>query len=167
MADIVKQFGINGPLLIAQIVNFALLLFVLQRFLYRPLVKFLDERRSIIAKSLTRAKEVDEAYAKTTALRDEVLAKARREAEEIVKKAAVDARVKAEDILKEVAALQQRLMADARASIEAEREAAMAKLRDEIADIIVASTEKLLEREFKPADEARLVKEAVQLIKEA
>lgn len=166
MSGILEQFGINGPLLLAQIVNFALLLFVLQRFLYRPLVKFLDERRTTIAKSLTRAKEVDEAYAKTTALRDEVLAQARREAEAIVKKAAADARVKAEDILEEAAVLQQRLMADARASIEAEREAAMAKLRDEIADIIVAATAKLLEREFRPDDEARLLKTAAQLIKE-
>lgn len=167
MADIVTQFGINGPLLIAQIVNFALLAFVLQRFLYKPIVKYLDKRRDTIAQSLRRAKEVDEAYQRTTALRQEILAKARVEAEAIVKQAMAEARQKADAALKTAAAQQERALSDTRAIIETERADMVDKLRVDIADMVVAATEKLLAREFGPKDEERLVIEAAKALNES
>ena len=62
------QLGINGPFLLAQIVNFIVLFLLLRRFLYPPLVKMLDERKQRIAEGLAAAdvarKEAEEERAK-------------------------------------------------------------------------------------------------------
>ena len=43
MQDLLKQFGIEPTLLIAQIINFSILLFVLTKFLYKPILKAIDK----------------------------------------------------------------------------------------------------------------------------
>ena len=53
--DALSSLGINGPFLLAQIVNFFVLLFLLQRFLFKPLVKMLDSRKQRIAEGLQAA----------------------------------------------------------------------------------------------------------------
>ncbi|MCW5860342.1 MAG: hypothetical protein KIS63_18770, partial [Caldilineales bacterium] len=49
------QLGINGPFLLAQIINFVVLFLLLRRFLFPPLVKMLDQRRQRIAEGLAAA----------------------------------------------------------------------------------------------------------------
>lgn len=166
MTDILKQFGINGPLLIVQGINFALLLLVLHHFLYKPLITFLDERREKIAKSLQRAKDVEEAYNRTQEEREAILAKARTRAEQIVQQAVSEARARADEVLKDTNAQQKRIIADARVQLEAERADMMASVEGQLADMVVQATAKLLEREFSEKDEERLLTEAANVLKQ-
>ncbi|MBI2330390.1 F0F1 ATP synthase subunit B [Candidatus Daviesbacteria bacterium] len=63
--EILKQFGINPILLLAQVVNFALLLFILKRFLYKPILKVLEERKKKIEDSLKNAEEIEKKLLET------------------------------------------------------------------------------------------------------
>ena len=60
MDEILEVFGINWKLLLIQSVNFGILLLVLWRFLYRPLVKIMGERQSVIAKGVQNARDAEE-----------------------------------------------------------------------------------------------------------
>jgi len=50
--EILKEFGIQPTLLLAQIVNFLIILFVLKKFFYKPIIKVLDARKKRIEVSL-------------------------------------------------------------------------------------------------------------------
>ncbi len=57
--DILNEFGIKPILLAAQVVNFLILLYILKRFLYKPILKVLNERKNKIADSLKNAEEIE------------------------------------------------------------------------------------------------------------
>ena len=59
MNDILQAFGIQWSSLLAQVVNFCILVFVLARFVYKPVLKVVDERRSAIAESMEKVKEIE------------------------------------------------------------------------------------------------------------
>src|SRR3989338_571540 len=65
--------GIDGKLFAAQLVNFALVLFVLWRWVYRPLVKILNERSRKIEKSLHEAQEIEKRLAETKDEQEKIL----------------------------------------------------------------------------------------------
>lgn len=126
--EILNQFGVNPILLFAQVVNFLVLLFILKRFLYKPILKVLSERRQKIEQSLKNAEEIEKrlleteqesekVLAKTAAqaqkmmddakkelelLRDEMRQNAKREAEQIIKKGQETAQAQALRMQEEV-----------------------------------------------------------------
>lgn len=74
--EILQQFGINPMLLAAQVVNFLILLFILKKFLYKPLLKVLDERRKKIEDSLKSAEEIEKRLQETNETVDKMMIKA-------------------------------------------------------------------------------------------
>lgn len=130
--DFLKDFGVNPILLAAQVVNFFLLLLILKKFLYGPILKVLFERRKKIEDSLKNAEEIEKRLLETNEKIDKMLLKASSHAQKIVdeaKKAGVqiieEARQKAakdaENIIKkavEVGRLEvERMMVEARAQL--------------------------------------------------
>src|SRR5437868_5641633 len=59
MNEISQAFGIDWASLIAQIINFCILVFILSRFVYKPVLNMVDERRKMIAESMEKAKEIE------------------------------------------------------------------------------------------------------------
>ena len=77
--DALAHLGINAKLLIAQVVNFAILLFVLKRYAYRPILKLLDERSAKIEKGLADAEQAALTLKETSAEEKRILSEARAE----------------------------------------------------------------------------------------
>src|SRR5437660_1312163 len=75
--------GIDGRALLFQIINFAILFFILKKVAYKPILGLLEERRKRIDESLKLADETTEAHTKAEAETAKLLAKARVEAEAI------------------------------------------------------------------------------------
>ena len=108
--EILKNFGIQPILLLAQIVNFTIILFVLKKFFYRPITKVLEDRKKRIEESLKNADEIEARLKKTEGKTAQILEEARAqaqniiattnsEAEKIYEKASADARKLAEDTI--------------------------------------------------------------------
>ncbi len=89
--NFLADFGVKPILLLAQTVNFLLLLFILKRFLYKPLLRVLETRREKIAASLKTAEEIEQRLQQVSLEREMSLKKAAKEAEEIVKDAGTTA----------------------------------------------------------------------------
>src|SRR3989338_3666761 len=86
MDDFVRHFGIDAKLLLAQAANFLLLLFILKRYAYGPLLKMMKTRKDEIAKGIQFTKDGEKKLAEIGALKEEALKKAHDESLGIVKK---------------------------------------------------------------------------------
>lgn len=82
-----EKLGIELPQLLTQIVNFTIMVFVLTKFLYKPILKILEERKSKIEEGIKYTEKAGEELDKTEKKRQEVLDKARTEARQIIEEA--------------------------------------------------------------------------------
>lgn len=139
--------------------NFALLVYLLKRLLFKPALAYLDRRREQIAARMEAARESEEKAAALVAEREQSLAKARGQAESTLE----DARARAEEIIasaKDQAKSEgARIIAEARRQTEQEREEMKQDLRGAYADIAVLGASRVLNREVNPADHQRLLDE--------
>ncbi len=144
---------------IFNLINFALLVYLLKRLLFKPALAYIDRRREQIASRMEAARESEEKAAALATEREQVLAKAREQAQSTVE----DARTHAEEIItsaKDQARSEgARIAAEARRQAEQEREEMKQDLRRAYAEIAVLGASRVLNREVKTADHQRLLDE--------
>lgn len=99
MSELFHQLGVNWRLLFSQGVNFLILLVALTFFVYKPLLKIIEERRKKIQTGLSDAEESEKKLKNIGNLEAERLAKAEKDALVIIKKAEDGARTSAKSIL--------------------------------------------------------------------
>lgn len=140
--------GIEWSLLLAQIVNFLILIVLLRLFLYQPVLNMLNARKERIAQSMKDAERVSAAAREAEQEKAKVLEQARREAQEIRAQATRDAEKIAQEVRSraDVEATEIRM----KAQVEAEKQAelALADANKQIAELAILATEKLLGREL-------------------
>ena len=156
-----RSLGVNPTALIWHLVNFLILLFILQRFLYKPVLRMLDERSARIRDSMNQA---EEARAEVARLRDDskdILDAARRESQEIL----ATANRNSERILSEARQQAQteadRIVERARAELVRERDQAFAELRQQVADLAVMAAGHVIRRSLDDAAHRQLVQELI------
>lgn len=160
--DFLKDFGVQPVLLIAQAVNFLILLYILKRFLYKPVLKVLDERKKTISDSLQNAEEIEKKLTQITAEREEQLKKASREAEEIIKDATVSAGQIIAEAHEKAGTDIEGLVAKAHQSISLEKEKMRQEIRAELAGLVVAGLQKVTGKVLDKKDQEEMVKETIK-----
>jgi len=153
------QLGINGPFLLAQIINFIILFLLLRRFLFPPLLRMLDERKRRIAEGLAAADIArKEAEAERARLMAQIEAE-RREAQARIAAASAEAeRVKAE-IVAQAQREAEAIKAKAIAEAEAERQRILAEAHKQIAELTVLATERVVRRGLDESLQRRLIED--------
>ncbi len=153
------QLGINGPFLLAQIINFIILFLLLRRFLYPPLLRMLDERKRRIAEGLAAADIArKEAEAERARLMAQIEAE-RKEAQARIAAASAEAeRVKAE-IVAQAQREAEAIKAKAIAEAEAERQRILAEAHRQIAELTVLATERVVRRTLDESLQRRLIED--------
>lgn len=146
MSELFATFGVDWRLLLIQVVNFGLLLLILWRFLYIPLVKVLDERRGKIAESVMKAEAADRRLAEADTEGKALVAAAGKEAEGLVAAGRSRAEGQASEILKKTQAKADALIADAAARAEEVKRQALSAGEKEIARAAMLAAEKILEK---------------------
>ena len=151
--------------LIIQFVNFFILLFILQRLLYKPFLAKMEERTAAIKTSLeeaqaartaaTRQQEENEArlrtaYAEAASIRDQALREAAEESRKHIEAAQTQAR---------------KMVEDTKAQLDGEVRRARDDLRREVSDLATAVAEKLVRRSLREEDHRRIVADAIASMK--
>jgi F-type H+-transporting ATPase subunit b len=151
--------------LIVQVINFVILLIILQKFLYKPLLAKMEERTSAIKRSLDEAQaaraeavrqqeenaaQLRAAYAEAASIRDQAL----REAEEAGRKQLEAAQAQA-----------RKLVEDTKAQLDGEIRKARDDLRRETTDLALAVAEKLVRRTLRDEDHRKIVADAIAGLK--
>lgn len=145
-------------------ITFFLLLAVLHKFAWKPILASLDAREERIRRSLVEADKVKEELQRINQARDQVMAEAEARAKEILeqsRKAAVEA---AKIIQHKAREEGQILLANARREIQEEKEKAQADLRQESAHIAITLAGKLLEENLDNEKNRRLINEYIKEI---
>jgi len=138
--------GISVPTLLAQIVNFLILLGILYAVAYKPFMRMADQRSAKIRESVEEADKVKAEAAKAEEDFQKRLESASKEGQDVIAKAmraGEEARARAqEDARKDAQALVDR----ARTEIQRERDEAIGELRGEFADLTILAAEKVIEK---------------------
>lgn len=143
--------------LIAQIINFLILLAILAKFAYKPIVKALEDRQAKIKADIDAAEQGKTAAEQLQKEYQAQLAQARTEAQKIVDKAMKIAQQNKDEILAEAKDEHARLLKNAREEIEREREYALAQLRNEVVVLSVAAASKIVRKNLDAETNKQLV----------
>jgi F-type H+-transporting ATPase subunit b len=150
--------------LLVQVVNFAILLFVLYRLLYRPFLAKMEERTEAIKKSLEEAQAARAEAAQQQEQNAARLAAAHREAASIREQALREASAEARKQMESAQVQARKLVEDARAQMDAEVRRARETLRAEVADLATSVAEKLVRKSLREEDHRRIVADAITRI---
>jgi len=143
------------------IITFLLLFFLLAKFAWKPLLKALAEREEKIRSSLEKADEAQQKLERLGAEGEEIIGKARAEAQSIVsdgKKASEKVRGEIETKAKEKA---NTIVAQAEKQITAEKEKAISDIRSEVAALSIQIAEKLIRKNLSQKDNMALINESL------
>ncbi len=146
MSDLFAAFGVNWKLLLIQAVNFGLLLAALSYFLYKPVLKIIDERREKIAESVRVAEAAKRRLEEAKEEGDKMVGDAAKEAEGLVAAARTRADEKGSEMLKAAQGRSDALMAEASARAEEQKRMAMQESQKEIARAAMLAAEKILQK---------------------
>jgi F-type H+-transporting ATPase subunit b len=144
MSALFAAFGINWHLLLIQAVNFALLLAVLTYFLYRPILKMIDERQAKIAEGVRMAQEAGKRLEDAKSEGESLVGSAAREAEGLVAAARTRADEKGTEIVSAAQVRADALMKEAAAHATEAKRQALAESEREVAKAAMLAAEKIL-----------------------
>lgn len=162
MNDLIKALGIDWYALLAQAVNFAILMFVLAKFVYKPVLKVIDERRKLVADSMEKVKEIDRFKEQIDHDRTAILRKADEEAGELLSRAKAEAESVRIEIEKAARLHADQMMAKGFQQIELQRSRVAHEVQDKLARAVVMAAEKILRREFSKEDQTQFEAELKQ-----
>lgn len=152
---------------IAQICNLFIQVYLIKRFLFKPISAILEKRQAMADSQLSDARTAREEAETMKADYEKSMAQAKTEASEILKTAQQTATAKSEAILAEAASQAAGIKAKAEADIKQERKKAVNDIKNEIGGIAMDIAGKVIEREISEEDHRKLISEFIENVGEA
>lgn len=165
MEQFATQFGIDWKLMIAQLINFAVILFVLRAFVYKPILKLLDERKKRIEDGLTFAEKAKSELAGIEILKTEELNKAQKQGVEIVKLAETSAGKVRDEIIAGGEIEKQKLIATGKALLAEQKNRMEKGVYEHAVSIVEIAMGKVLGKATFKNEERELITQTVGQIK--
>jgi len=144
------------------IITFLVLLWLLAKFAWRPLLRALDARQETIKKSLEDAQQARREMETLSKESDRILRAAHAEAESIVASSRAEAEKLREEIKQKSRTDSEAIVREARRQIETETGRALRQIRGEIADMSVTIASKLIQRNFSTEENSALIEETLK-----
>jgi F-type H+-transporting ATPase subunit b len=162
--QIAHTFGVDWPQLIAQIVSFSIVCFLLQRFANKPVLSMLEQRRKRIEEGIANTKKIADELARAETRRQEMLTQTNKQINKLLEEARVAAaRVKDEETQKAVAAAEQ-ILAKSREAAQQDYARMLAELKTELGKLVVQATTTVTRKILTPEDQRRLDEETAAQI---
>lgn len=160
--EIFGTFGIEPSLILAQIVNFLVILYILKRFLYKPLFTILKKREDLVKESVQKADESNKALENAQKEERKIIAKAQETAKQIISEAkeqANDIVKRAEDNAKNQS---DKMINDAKVQINLETQKAESELNKYVSQLSLEMLKKSLENVFTEKEQKEIVAKATK-----
>lgn len=148
MDELIKTFHIDYKLLAAQMVNFAVVVAVLYKFAYKPLLKKMDERTGTIEKGLKDAKESGEKLELAMKEREEKIRETKKEARQIIEEAQEQAQKSQEEVVSQAKLDAEKVVEQAKKQIQNEKEKMVIEIKKEIGTLVVTATKKIIDEKM-------------------
>lgn len=154
---VIGLFGLNWKLFLAQLVNFAIVLFILWRWVFKPVVSGMEERTKKIEDSLNTADKVNKEKEEFEQWKTKEMVSARQEATNIISEAKKTATTTKDQILEQAKAEQQQILEQSKLELEKQKLQTVTEAKSAIADLVIQSTEKLLRAKLDGKSDGKLI----------
>lgn len=144
MDSFIATFHIDWKILIAQAINFGVIFLLLYFFALKPLKKIMSERTNTIEKGLADAKHNAELIENTRKEYEETLGKARVEAQAVFAEGKKDAEAKKAEMIAKASSEVEAMIETGKKNLESEKNKMVEEAKAEIVSLVVAATEKVL-----------------------
>lgn len=153
--------GIDLGAFVFYTLNFLLLLFLLQQFLFRPVLSALTNRETRIRESIENAEQVKQQVARAQQDYEARLNEARQEAARILAQANERAKVVEQEVVANARQEAERIQVEARAQIQQEREQLLRGLQSQLGSLVIQTASTVVGQELNSRGHERLIQEAI------
>ncbi|MAG28521.1 ATP synthase F0 subunit B [bacterium] len=160
--EIFQSFGLDIKLLIANLINFVLLVAILYKLGYKPILGFVRERQEKIEKGLKDAEAATEKLSDATAQKEKITSDAHREAQDILNKAKDQAKVQADDIIKKTNSEAANIVEHAKKEISQQKEQSIADVRTQASEAVILATEKILKKKIDEKQDKEIIENSIK-----
>jgi len=148
MESLVSIFHIDWKLFIAQLINFAIIFFVLFKFAFKPIAKIMQERTATIEKSLDDARETENRLAEASSEQARILNEAKKDALAIVEKASQSAEQNKQKLIEKTKLEVAAIIAAEKAKIAQEKEESLKEMKQEMTGLVMLAVEKVIKEKM-------------------
>jgi F-type H+-transporting ATPase subunit b len=163
--EIIKNFGLNPVLLGAQIINFLIILFILKKYLYKPVLDTLKKRQNAIKEGLKQAEDARIKLEKVVVEERNILRNAQLQSKKIIEDAKQESIQVAKQMNEESRKQTEKLLKDAKEQITRESIETEKKLAVSTSKLAVAFLQKALKDFFTAKEQEKITSEALRKIK--
>ena len=164
MGSVAQQFGVYWPNLIAQLILFAIVYFVLKRFAFKPIIAMLEERRRRIEEGQLNAEKIKKQLAEAQTKYEEILAKANADSQKLLEEVRAGGDRLAEQKRQEAIAAAEQITLKAQEAIALERDKTMAEMKRELGRLVVDATSRVTGKVLSPEDHEKINEETAREI---
>lgn len=143
-AGLAGTFGLDLKIFIAQLVNFTIVLLVLKKFVFAPVVKVLDDRKAAVDKGMNQAEEAELRLKEIALEREKTMQDARRDASELIRTAQGDALRLAERMKEQAKSEVESVVKQGKERLRIEQDSLRRELAEDVSTLIVEAAGKVL-----------------------
>ncbi len=148
---------IHIPDMVWAIINFLILVVVLNKFLYKPLLSVMEERKEEIRKNMENAEDAKAEALKIKEKYSEEMHNARQEARSILERAEKLGEENKEKIIAEARQEADKITEKAQVAVRREKEEALTQLRNEVASLAIMAAEKIIDKNLDKKDHEKMI----------
>jgi F-type H+-transporting ATPase subunit b len=163
-SNVAEMFGVYWPNLIAQIILFFIVYWVLSKFAFKPIMAMLEERRRRIEEGQINAEKIKQQLAEAQTKYEETLARANAEAQRLIEEVKASGEKLAEEKRQAALAEAQEIIRRTNESLSLERERTLAELKKEVGRLVAETTEKVTQKILTPQDHQKINEESARQI---
>ena len=157
--------ALTPGLYIWTIITFLLLFYILAKFAWKPLLKMLEERESLIKNSLDDAEKARQELEKLNSESEAIISKARSDAQSILSDGKAAAEKIKEDTISKAKDEADKIREDVQHQIQVEKDKAITDIKKEVVDLSISVAEKLINKNISEQDNSSLIEESLKKIK--
>ena len=160
-----EALGINWKILIGQLINFAILFFLLKKFAYKPFLSLLEKRRTKIEEGVKKSEEAERSLQKIRMLEEDVRKSGEEKARRVLRESEAKASAVAEGILAVAGKEKERIILEAKASAEREIAAAKERHKEKMLENTFLIAEKFLKEKVDEKEDRRFLEKVISEMK--
>lgn len=162
MESLIETFHIDVKLIIAQMINFAIVFSVLYWLAFKPLAKVMAGRTEKIAKSLADAEKIEKKLLETKAEFDQTISEAKKQAGLILAKAAAEAEAKKKETVVRAKEEIGQIINQEKQKMQTEKAATLKEIKKEVADLVILTVEKVLSEKIDEKKDRAMIKKMMK-----
>lgn len=163
--ELIKSLGLDYKILIAQFINFIVLIFVLYKFGYQPMLKFLDDRRKKIEEGVVNAEKAQAKLEELSEKEKKIIKDAKKEALVILEKAKNQAEEKRKELITKAKQEIATIINDEKAKIKQEKAELVNEVKKEVGELVVFALEKVIDKKVDKSQDKKIIEEIVTNLK--